>query len=75
MNCCSNKRLLIGALVGGALLFGLAYIFQWQAILRLVPFALFLLCPLMHVFMMGSHGGQRRDGDPADMRKGNDACH
>jgi len=28
-----------------------------------LPYALFLLCPLMHLFMHGGHGNQSRQGE------------
>jgi hypothetical protein len=35
-----------------------AHVFQW------LPFGLILLCPLMHIFMHGGHGGGDTTGKP-----------
>ena len=33
------------------------YTYHWEHALGLLPYAIILLCPLMHIFMHGSHGG------------------
>lgn len=45
---------IIVAFIGGGLLIGKA------DISGILPFALALLCPLMMIFMMGSHGGHKK---------------
>jgi hypothetical protein len=35
-------------------------------LLGFLPYALFLLCPLMHIFMHGGHGGHSHHGDNDD---------
>ncbi len=68
MGCCMNKRMLIFVLIGVAVFVGLAYAFQWKAVLGYAPFLIFLLCPLMHVFMggHGGHGGHEDHGQHRD---------
>ena len=50
----------------------IALFFLWEEhrahILGVLPFALLLLCPLMHLFMHGGHGGGH--GENHDSREG-----
>ena len=55
----------------GAGLFGfilIAVFFLWQEhsahILGALPYAIFLACPLMHIFMHRGHGGHNTHADP-----------
>lgn len=34
---------------------------HWSGLLNYLPFLLLLLCPLMHVFMHGTHGSHKQD--------------
>jgi hypothetical protein len=49
-----------GALVLALSAFALTYFLIWHTVhtLTVLPFALLLLCPLMHVFMHRGHGGR-----------------
>lgn len=74
MFCCSSKRLLFLVLLGLAMIFGLAYLFQWQIILGYAPFLLILLCPLMHLF--GGHGNHQTGPEtPRTDKKEVSSCH
>lgn len=48
------------------------YLWGWHKdhVLQYWPIAIFMLCPLMHVFMHGSHG-HKHDGDSNE----NKSCH
>lgn len=61
MFCVNNKRLLLLIVLGFISVLGLAYVYHWQVILAYSPFLLMLMCPLMHLFMMGGHGGHDRE--------------
>jgi hypothetical protein len=71
----SGSRLAFLALVlaGGYFLWA-----EHQAhLLAALPFLILLLCPLLHVFMHGGHGGHRKSGGTADHephRPGRDAA-
>jgi hypothetical protein len=39
-------------------------------LLGFAPYLIFLLCPLMHLFMHGGHGNHGSKGDPQDTVKG-----
>ena len=45
----------------------IAVFFLWEEheahILGILPFALLLLCPLLHLFMHGGHGGHGSNGN------------
>lgn len=74
MNCCSDKKgqgskaktavIFIFVVFGGYYLWmqHRAHVFQY------LPFAFFLLCPLMHLF--GGHGGHGGHDHSTDHRKG-----
>ncbi len=47
-----NPLVLIGLAVVGYWV----YTYHWEHALGFLPYAILLLCPLMHVFMHGSHG-------------------
>jgi hypothetical protein len=51
-----NQKKIVYALVGVAAAY---YLWGWhkEHVLQYWPFAIFLLCPLMHLFMHGGHGG------------------
>lgn len=51
-------KLLIGALLSAATFWILES--HWQHALGLLPYILFLTCPLMHLFMHHGHGGHHR---------------
>jgi hypothetical protein len=36
---------------------------HWSHLAGILPWFLFLLCPLMHLFMHGGHGGHNHDHD------------
>ena len=36
---------------------------HWQHAMGLLPYALFLACPLMHLFMHHGHGGHHQAGE------------
>ena len=44
-------------LVALLVLLGLSYVFEWTALLRILPWAFILLCPLM--MLMGGHGSDK----------------
>jgi len=48
-------KLLIGALLSALAFWVLEN--HWQHALGILPYALFLTCPLMHLFMHHGHGG------------------
>lgn len=48
-------KMLIGALLSAAAFWVLQN--HWQHALGLLPYVLFLTCPLMHLFMHHGHGG------------------
>ncbi|MEK7217865.1 MAG: DUF2933 domain-containing protein [Patescibacteria group bacterium] len=75
MSCFSNKRFLIGLLVTVVAVVGLAYAFQWQTVLKAVPFLIVLACPLMHLFMMGGHNQHDRNGQADKKGKRTYSCH
>lgn len=45
------------------------YTYHWEHALGILPYAILLLCPLMHVFMMRGHGHD------SDHDQGGDCCH
>ena len=49
-----SAYLIIGIIIG-VLVMGFA--FQWPAVTQGWPILIFLLCPLMHLFMGHDHGG------------------
>lgn len=50
-------KLLIGALLSAAIFWIVEN--HWQHALGLLPYLLFLTCPLMHLFMHHGHGAHR----------------
>ncbi|MFZ5816057.1 MAG: DUF2933 domain-containing protein [Bacillota bacterium] len=55
-------------------------IWLWsRGVTDLLSYGMLLLCPLMHLFMHGSHGGRhhaRRDGGKAEgPSEGDSSCH
>ncbi|OGJ60576.1 hypothetical protein A3A67_01450 [Candidatus Peribacteria bacterium RIFCSPLOWO2_01_FULL_51_18] len=72
MDCCKNKRALVALVTGVVLFFVAAYIFQWKAALGYVPFLVFLLCPLMHIMMMGF--GHKKDNNGTENHE-KKSCH
>ncbi len=73
MFCCTNKRLILLAILGLAIVLGLAYFFRWQIVLDYAPFLLILLCPLMH--LLGGHGGHGDNSDSAKKDAKRLSCH
>lgn len=61
---CTSKRLILLVILGLALVFGLAFLFQWQSVLGYAPFLFILLCPLMH--LLGGHSTSHRGDAPRD---------
>ncbi|MBB2487473.1 DUF2933 domain-containing protein [Mitsuaria sp. WAJ17] len=62
--------------LGWLVLAGVAGWFLWEEhrahLLGVLPYLVFLACPLMHVFMHGGHhhgGGHHQHGDDRDERK------
>jgi hypothetical protein len=49
------------ALVSAAVIYAL--VAHTAHVISLLPYAIFLLCPLMHLFMMGGHGGHGGGGN------------
>lgn len=59
-----RNRYLVPLLLGAVILGGALFLAGPSVFARLLPYGLFLLCPLMHVFMMhGLHGGQHQPGN------------
>ncbi len=75
MNCCTNRGYLIGLLISVVILAGLAYAFQLEPILRILPYGLILLCPLMHIFMMTGHGNHEKNAEKTPTDKKKPSCH
>lgn len=70
----SGLRALIASPAGAALL-GLvsagalyALVAHTAHVMSLLPYAIFLLCPLMHLFMMRGHGRHGSGGDDQEHR-------
>ncbi len=68
-----NKRLHISVGFGLCLFLSIAIFFLWQEhrahILGLLPYALLLACPVIHLFMHHGHdNGSRRDSGHGDTR-------
>lgn len=62
-----NTKILISILCVGALVL---FFSPYRGLLgRFAPYLLLLLCPLIHVFMMGSHHGGGHHGNDKDIKK------
>ncbi|PIR49297.1 hypothetical protein COU79_05685 [Candidatus Peregrinibacteria bacterium CG10_big_fil_rev_8_21_14_0_10_54_7] len=72
-----SKPLLITlAIIIGIL--GLGFAFQWPAVTQGWPFLLFLLCPLMHLFMGHDHSGgshEEQHHASSTQKKDGGNCH
>ncbi|PIR53034.1 hypothetical protein COU76_03200 [Candidatus Peregrinibacteria bacterium CG10_big_fil_rev_8_21_14_0_10_49_10] len=73
----SKSPVTIIVLIIGIITLGFA--FQWPAITQGWPFLLFLLCPLMHLFMGHDHGGgghKEHQQHPSEKdKKDGGSCH
>lgn len=77
MNCCPKNKwrwilIAVFAVLGGYYLWmqHRAHVFQY------LPFAFFLLCPLMHLFGHSSHGGHGDShGNPDSAKSDHADCH
>lgn len=82
MDCCSgnkNKKkpfwknpMVIIALIGIAYWL---YTYHFEHALGFLPYAILLLCPLMHVFMHGGHGSHNHGGSESHEHKGEKHDH
>ncbi len=67
---CMSGRMKIGLFVFAAI----AAFYLWTEhrahLLGVAPFLIFLICPLMHLFMHGGHGDHGSKEGPSDADKG-----
>lgn len=67
MKCDLKTMLKVGAILAGVLAVGFFAFPQFRPIIiGLAPFALFALCPLSMIFMMGKMGDKNKDGQTGD---------
>ena len=57
-NVCAKWLFVVLIAIAAYLLFA-EHRAHWSGLLNYLPFLFLLLCPLMHVFMNGKHGGHR----------------
>ncbi len=69
----TRNRLLIICLVALGVVFVAVTVFK-VSIGNLLFFAVFLACPLMHIFMMKGHGGHDQEGKDNTKQNGK-SCH
>ena len=61
----ASKNVFVKLLIGALLSAGAFWVLEnhWQHALGILPYALFLTCPLMHLFMHHGHHGHHHDND------------
>jgi len=61
-----SRQLLIGCMYAAGIALGVFLLVQhWVHVPLVLPYLVFLACPLMHFFMHRGHGGHRHEHDPA----------